>query len=243
MLAFFDELLDGERVALSEMRERIPEHSEVWRGRWERMTEKLDAAEDGALGWDRNLNWARGLVVLVSTLLIGAVVIFAPAEEEAWFAAGAVGLVNLVVLSALSATRFKRLDPDHVERVKRWQAFELWTEDFPRLSDDPPATLDLWKRVLVRHREADARLGQDPGAGRRRRLDRLALEFVRVRRRLQRRLVRWLQLQLGVRQPGRARELVERRWRRLFGWRRRLVVSAAVASRRSSPSSSRTPHP
>ena len=49
MLTFFDELLDGETVAMSEMKDKIPKHSEIWRGRWERMTEKLDAAESGEL--------------------------------------------------------------------------------------------------------------------------------------------------------------------------------------------------
>ena len=149
VLAFFDQVLDGKRLALSDMRDQIPKHSEVWRGRWERMTEKLDAAGEGMLGWDRNLNWARWLIVLASSALIGVVVLFALAEEEPWFVAGAIGFVNLVGLSALPATRFKRLDPDHVERAERWQAFAHWTEDFPRLSDDPPATLELWKRILV----------------------------------------------------------------------------------------------
>ena len=77
------------------------------------------------------------------------VVLLALAEEEPWFVAGAIGFVNLIGLSALPATRFKRLDPDHVERAAQWQAFAHWTEDFPRLSDDPPATLELWKRILV----------------------------------------------------------------------------------------------
>ena len=42
VLEFFDQLLDGEQVAISEMKDKVPKHSEVWRGRWERMTEKLD---------------------------------------------------------------------------------------------------------------------------------------------------------------------------------------------------------
>ena len=149
VLAFFDQVLDGKRLALSDMRDQIPKHSEVWRGRWERMTEKLDAAGEGMLGWDRNLNWARWLIVLASSALIGVVVLFALAEEEPWFIAGAIGFVNLVGLSALPATRFKRVDSGHVERAEQWQAFAHWTEDFPRLSDDPPATLELWKRILV----------------------------------------------------------------------------------------------
>ena len=41
------------------MRDRIPKHSETWRARWEQMTETLDAADEGQLEWDRNLN-ARG---------------------------------------------------------------------------------------------------------------------------------------------------------------------------------------
>ena len=149
VLAFFDQVLDGKRLALSDMRDQIPKHSEVWRGRWERMTEKLDAAGEGMLGWDRNLNWARWLIVLASSALIGVVVLLALAEEEPWFIAGAIGFVNLVGLSALPATRFKRVDSGHVERAEQWQAFAHWTEDFPRLSDDPPATLELWKRILV----------------------------------------------------------------------------------------------
>ena len=39
--------------------------------------------------------------------------------------------------------------PEHGARSARWQSFARWTEDFPRLSDDPPATLELWKRILV----------------------------------------------------------------------------------------------
>ena len=35
------------------------------------------------------------------------------------------------------------------QRSACWQAFERWTDDFPRLSDDPPATLALWRRILV----------------------------------------------------------------------------------------------
>ena len=52
VLEFFDKLLDGEQVALSEMKDKVPQHSEVWRGRWERMTEQLDDAESGELAWD-----------------------------------------------------------------------------------------------------------------------------------------------------------------------------------------------
>ena len=43
----------------------------------------------------------------------------------------------------------RRLDPTARERNERWTAFKRWTEDFPRLDDDPPATLKLWRRILV----------------------------------------------------------------------------------------------
>ena len=35
------------------------------------------------------------------------------------------------------------------ERSAKWESFERWTDDFPRLDDDPPATLELWKRILI----------------------------------------------------------------------------------------------
>ncbi len=50
VLAFFDQLLDGRQVAMSEMKDQIPEHSEVWRGRWERMTEKARRGRDRRAG-------------------------------------------------------------------------------------------------------------------------------------------------------------------------------------------------
>jgi uncharacterized membrane protein len=149
VLAFFDQLLDGKQVAMSRMKDEIPQHSEVWRGRWERMTEKLDEAEQGDLAWDRNLNWARWLTDLIAAVAFAAVILLALSEGEGWIAASIVAFLTVIGILSLSATRFKRLDADRVERVERWQAFAHWTRDFPRLKDDPPATLALWKRILV----------------------------------------------------------------------------------------------
>ena len=152
MLEFFDQLLDGERVAISEMKDKVPEHSEVWRGRWERMTEKLDAADERrsspgtatyACDQARRRRW------------------WPPCCSGSWSSAtsrstrsgspprpcGAVTLIAILAVARRSAC--ERLDPEHRERAARWQSFERWTEDFPRLSDDPPATLALWKRILV----------------------------------------------------------------------------------------------
>jgi uncharacterized membrane protein len=149
VLEFFDQLLDGNKVAMSGMKELIPAHSELWRGRWERMTEKLNAAEDGQLVWDRNLNPVRYGIIFGAAALQVLVGIVHASGEGSIFPSLAIAAATVIGLSAFSDTRFKRLDADHAERTDRWQAFAHWTEDFPRLSDDPPATLELWKRILV----------------------------------------------------------------------------------------------
>ncbi len=149
MLEFFDQLLGGERVAISEMKDKVPKHSEVWRGRWERMTEKLDDADSGALAWDRDLRWTKLVVVLAAAVLLGVVVLCDLSVNEEWFVPAAVGAVTLIAILAVPSDRLRRVDPEHRERAARWQSFARWTEDFPRLSDDPPATLALWKRILV----------------------------------------------------------------------------------------------
>ena len=172
VLAFFDQLLDGKRLALSDMRDQIPEHSEVWRGRWERMTEKLDAADEGMLGWDRNLNWARWLTVLASSALIGVVVLLALAEEEPWFVAGAIGFVNLD--RALGATG----DPVQAPRSRPRRARRAMA-GLRALDRGLPAPLrrpagdaraveaDPRLRGRVRDRERMIASGPDPRAGRR----------------------------------------------------------------------------
>ena len=149
VLAFFDQVLDGKRLALSDMKRSDPEalgglaralgadDREARRGRrgharlgsQPQLGPLADRARE--LGADRGGGPVRAR------------------RGGAWFIAGAIGFVNLVGLSALPATRFKRVDSGHVERAEQWQAFAHWTEDFPRLSDDPPATLELWKRILV----------------------------------------------------------------------------------------------
>ena len=149
VLSFFDQLLDGETVAISEMKERIPEHSEVWRGRWERMTEKLDAADEGSVLWDRDLNWARWVLAAVVAVVAAATALCDLSVNDEWVLPAAGGLVLLVAIGLVPATRLRRVDAEHRERNSRWQAFARWTEDFPRLDDDPPATLGLWKRILV----------------------------------------------------------------------------------------------
>ena len=59
------------------------------------------------------------------------------------------GIPTCLVLLAYPSKRLKRLSAASGERSARWKAFARWTDDFPRLDDDPPATLALWKRILV----------------------------------------------------------------------------------------------
>jgi uncharacterized membrane protein len=57
--------------------------------------------------------------------------------------------VAFLVTVLWPSNRLRRLVREHGARSARWQSFARWTEDFPRLDDDPPATLELWRRILV----------------------------------------------------------------------------------------------
>ena len=69
--------------------------------------------------------------------------------DDEWILPAAVGAVTLIAVLAFPRNRLRRVDAVRRQRTAQWQAFERWTQDFPRLSDDPPATLELWKRILV----------------------------------------------------------------------------------------------
>jgi uncharacterized membrane protein len=148
-LEFFDELVGDETVALSEMKDRIPEHSATWRSRWEKMTGSLNAADEGQLEWDRNLNPFSLLVAAVGGIVVGAICLIQNNIEHHWFVTAAIGAVGVAIVAFSPARRLKRLAPDFRERTAKWEAFQRWTDDFPRLDDDPPATLKLWKRILI----------------------------------------------------------------------------------------------
>jgi hypothetical protein len=150
VLEFFDLLLDGQQVALSDMKDRIPEHSELWRGRWERMTEKLYAADKGQIAWDRNYNPLRNTIIAIAVALQAIVgIVHATSGGGTLWIPGILAALTFFGLGSLNDTTFKRIDPGHSDRVARWKSFEHWTQDFPRLKDDPPQTLELWKRILV----------------------------------------------------------------------------------------------
>jgi uncharacterized membrane protein len=149
VLEFFDELLEDDTVPMSEMRERIPQHSSSWRARWNSMTSALDSADEGALDWDRDLRPAKRILALVVLALFTAVTWIDISIDEAEIVPGIIGLITLIVVVAQPSSKLRRMRAADRERSARWQAFEEWTKDFPRLKDDPPATLELWKRILV----------------------------------------------------------------------------------------------
>jgi uncharacterized membrane protein len=146
---FFDELLGTETVAMSEMKDKIPEHSDTWRTRWEEMTGALDSADDGALVWDRTYNGRRILLALVAAALFAVIAVIQWNVEHNWFVTVAIGGAAVATVVLLPWTWFKRLDQKSRERSSQWAAFERWTHDFPSLKDDPPATLKLWNRILI----------------------------------------------------------------------------------------------
>ena len=141
---------------------------------------------------------------------------------------------------AARRTGCARLDPAARERNERWAAFKRWTEDFPRLDDDPPATLKLWRRILVYAvafgtAERVAKSGRIPapvaeeaassgvwtsyaiGAGLRAQLRRLLLRLRKPGR------PGVVELRLG--------RLLRRRWRRLLRRRRRRRLVGGSSSR------------
>jgi uncharacterized membrane protein len=148
-LDFFDELVGDDTVPMSEMKDRIPEHSAAWRTRWEEMTGALDGADEGQLQWDRNLNPASMVAAFVAVIAIAGIALIQSDVERQWIVTAAIGAVAVAVVFLWPARRLKRLSPEYRERSAKWESFERWTDDFPRLDDDPPATLKLWKRILI----------------------------------------------------------------------------------------------
>lgn len=149
VLSFFDELLEGDTVPISELRDRIPEHSSTWRARWEAMTGALNSVDEGQLAWDRNLNGAKWLLIGGLAVAFGVVLLCDILVDEEWLAPALLGALTLFFLAVYPWNRLKRLSPEYRQRSAGWRAFERWTKDFPTLKDDPPATLELWKRILV----------------------------------------------------------------------------------------------
>lgn len=148
-LGFFDELIGDEWVALGAMSDRIPKHSSTWRTRWQSLNGSLEDAEEGAISWDRDYRGARALIALAAVIVFGALIALIWARTHR-IGIPVTGLVATLLLIFVPPSNWlRRLEPAARERNERWSAFEKWTRDFPRLEDDPPATLKLWRRILV----------------------------------------------------------------------------------------------
>lgn len=146
---FFDLLLEKGPCELGKLKNRIPNHSAKWRAKWESLVDALNDAEGKKIKFDVDLVKARtrlAWVALAGYLLIG-IAFFDRTHQVAipLFAA----LAGWTLLYVGPASALKRQHPESRLRQKQWTAFSNWTRDFPRLADDPPATLDLWRRILV----------------------------------------------------------------------------------------------
>lgn len=148
-MAFFDGLLEEGPGDLGTLKDRVPQHSSSWRTKWENLRESLDRAEEGQLEWDRDLTRARAVLALAA--LAGYVLLGIAFWDRTHLIAIPIfaTLAGVLFIFLLPSTWLKRLDPASRERHSSWNAFARWTRDFPRLSDDPPATLQLWRRILV----------------------------------------------------------------------------------------------
>lgn len=148
-IAFFDRLLEEGPGQLGKLKDRVPEHSTSWHNRWTKLNDDLDEAEKGQLKWDRDLSGARAGLSLLA--FAGYIVIGLAYWDRTHLVALPIFalIAGLTLIHLFPSSMLKRLDPASRERHARWRAFERWTDDFPRLDDDPPATLDLWRRILV----------------------------------------------------------------------------------------------
>jgi uncharacterized membrane protein len=149
-LDFFDRLVQGSGwTAIGKMKDKVPKHSSSWHSRWENLNEQLDEAETPFMSCDRDLSRWRYLLVAIVIGLFAVLIalVWARTHRIAVPVAGLIATVGL--MCAPPGIWFKRLSTASRLRSAQWEAFEHWTRDFPRLDDDPPATLKLWRRILV----------------------------------------------------------------------------------------------
>ena len=81
------------------MKDRIPEHDASWRARWEKMTGSLNAADEGQLQWDRNLNPLSLLVAFVGGVLVAVICLIQNDVEGKWFIAAAIGAIGVAIVA------------------------------------------------------------------------------------------------------------------------------------------------
>nr|MBA2523089.1 DUF2207 domain-containing protein [Solirubrobacterales bacterium] len=148
-LDFFDRLLGTKWVAIGKMKDEVPKHSTAWHGRWSSLNSSLDAAEKNKLVWDRDLRpWRYWLAFAVGTLFVAVLVLAWLRTHRIAIPATAL-IATIGLMYAPPGSWLRRLALPSRQRSAHWRAFERWTHDFPSLDDDPPATLKLWRRILV----------------------------------------------------------------------------------------------
>ena len=147
---FFDDLLsDGGACELGKLSDRIPKHSDKWRQRWQSLTSALDDVEKSKLGWDRTFVDARTTVALVAFLGYLAILLLY-FDRTRLISIPLFGMVaGMLFIYLLPKRHLKRMNTESRRKNAEWNAFAAWTKDFPRLADDPPATLLLWRRIIV----------------------------------------------------------------------------------------------
>jgi uncharacterized membrane protein len=148
-LDFFDQIITGPPVAMSEMKDKIPKHDATWRARWEAMTGALNSVEDDILKWDRNLVAWKYAIAVPAAVVFLLLAISYTRYHDSFILPLAIGIPTLLIVWFFPHNMLRRLAVESRKRSAEWQAFARWTRDFPRLEDDPPATLVLWKRILV----------------------------------------------------------------------------------------------
>ncbi|MDX6588050.1 MAG: hypothetical protein QOI31_2523 [Solirubrobacterales bacterium] len=147
---FFDDLLnDGGACELGKLKERIPEHSGTWRARWESLTTALDEVEKGKLEWSLTLVNARTTLALTAFLGYFAILLLYFDRTHLISIPLFAMVAGMLFVYLLPQRHLKKMDPESRQKNAEWMAFSQWTKDFPRLSDDPPATLLLWRRIIV----------------------------------------------------------------------------------------------
>jgi uncharacterized membrane protein len=147
---FFDDLLkDGGPCELGKLSDRIPKHSAKWRQRWESLTGALDDVDTGKLEWTRSFVDARTTLALLAFLgYLGILLLYFDRTHLVSIPLFAM-VAGLVFVYLLPERHLKRMNTQSRHKNAEWNAFARWTKDFPRLADDPPATLLLWRRIIV----------------------------------------------------------------------------------------------
>ena len=155
-----DGVIEGGAERLSRFREKIEADREAMSKRFTAFKANVDT-EVGNRRWFLS----RGALPLALALLVfaGAGALLFYLAIDGWrsvyprwsdvvlLGVGAAAFLDAaIVLGALTQRRLwrRRSKAGNLE-AERWEAFRRYLTDFPRLQEAPPATLELWERLLV----------------------------------------------------------------------------------------------